>query len=166
MVEREFNARRRAIEEDARRKSKLDGHKAKIQAGAMAAGEQPIVAFGEPLWPPQRPDLTSPYTYKELSHACWFVGYFLGIARPGWKPTETAMAGRHLAKKITPTAKSNFRQSRSTSGIESCQERQNPHTRPTEGSDEHDQMDRRKAISAMMTTSGSMALTQAVTRPG
>ena len=68
----------------------------------MAAGEQPIVAFGEPLWPPQRPDLTSPYTYKELCHACWFVGYFLGIARPGWKPTETAMAGRHLAKYIEP----------------------------------------------------------------
>jgi hypothetical protein len=102
LVEREFNARRRAIEEDARRKSKLDEHKAKIQAGAMAAGEQPIVAFGEPLWPPQRPDLTSPYSYKELCHACWFVGYFLGIARPGWKPTETAMAGRHLAKYIEP----------------------------------------------------------------
>lgn len=102
LVEREFNARRRASEEDARRKSKLDEHKAKIQAGAMAAGEQPIVAFGEPLWPPQRPDLTSPYTYKELCHACWFVGYFLGIARPGWKPTETAMAGRHLAKYIEP----------------------------------------------------------------
>jgi hypothetical protein len=75
LVEREFNACRRAIEEDARRKSKLDEHKAKIQAGAMAAGEQPIVAFGEPLWPPQRPDLTSPYSYKELCHACWFVGY-------------------------------------------------------------------------------------------
>jgi hypothetical protein len=102
LVEREFNACRRAIEEDARRKSKLDEHKAKIQAGAMAAGEQPIVAFGEPLWPPQRPDLTSPYSYKELCHACWFVGYFLGIARPGWKPTETAMAGRHLAKYIEP----------------------------------------------------------------
>ena len=102
LVEREFNARRRAIEEDARRKSKLDEHKAKIQAGAMAAGEQPIVAFGEPLWPPQRPDLTSPYSYKELCHACWFVGYFLGIARPGWKPTETAMAGRNLAKYIEP----------------------------------------------------------------
>jgi hypothetical protein len=102
LVEREFNARRRAIEEDGRRKSKLDEHKAKIQAGAMAAGEQPIVAFGEPLWPPQRPDLTSPYSYKELCHACWFVGYFLGIARPGWKPTETAMAGRHLAKYIEP----------------------------------------------------------------
>ena len=102
LVEREFNARRRASEEDARRKSKLDEHKAKIQAGAMAAGEQPIVAFGEPLWPPQRPDLTSPYSYKELCHACWFVGYFLGIARPGWKPTETAMAGRHLAKYIEP----------------------------------------------------------------
>jgi hypothetical protein len=102
LVEREFNARRRAIEEDARRKSKLDEHKAKIQAGAMAAGEQAIVAFGEPLWPPQRPDLTSPYSYKELCHACWFVGYFLGIARPGWKPTETAMAGRHLAKYIEP----------------------------------------------------------------
>jgi hypothetical protein len=102
LVEREFNACRRAIEEDARRKSKLDEHKAKIQAGAMAAGEQPIVAFGEPLWPPQRPDLTSPYSYKELCHACWFVGYFLGIARPGWKPTETAMVARHLAKYIEP----------------------------------------------------------------
>jgi hypothetical protein len=102
LVEREFNASRRAIEEDARRKLKLDEHKAKIQAGAMAADEQPIVAFGEPLWPPQRPDLTSPYSYKELCHACWFVRYFLGIARPGWKPTETAMAGRHLAKYIEP----------------------------------------------------------------
>ena len=102
LVEREFNARRRAIEEDARRKSKLDEHKAKVQAGTMTAGEQPIVAFGEPLWPPQRSDLTSPYSYKELCHACWFVGYFLGIARPGWKPTETAMAGRHLAKYIEP----------------------------------------------------------------
>jgi hypothetical protein len=102
LVEREFNARRRAIEEDARRKSKLDEHKAKIQAGTMAAGEQAIVAFGEPLWPPQRPDLTSPYSYKELCHACWFVGYFLGIARSDWKPTETAMAGRHLAKYIAP----------------------------------------------------------------
>ena len=102
LVEREFQARRRAIEEAARRQSKLDDHKAKIEAGAIAAGEQPIIAFGEPLWPPQRPDLTSPYTYKELCHACWFAGYFLGIARPGWKPTETAMAGRHLAKYIEP----------------------------------------------------------------
>jgi hypothetical protein len=102
LVEREFNARRRAIEEEARRKSKLEEHNAKIQAGVIAAGEQPIIAFGEPLWPPQRPDLTPPYTYKELCHACWFVSYFFGIARPGWKPTETAMAGRHLAKYIEP----------------------------------------------------------------
>ena len=102
LVEREFEIRRRAIEEAARRQSKLDEHKAKVQAGAVAAGEQPIIAFGEPLWPPQRPDLTLPYSYGELCHACWFVGYFLGIARPGWKPTETAMAGRHLAKYIEP----------------------------------------------------------------
>ena len=102
LVEREFQARRRAIEEAARRQSKLDDHRAKIEAVAIAAGEQPIIAFGEPLWPPQRPDLTSPYTYKELCHACWFVGYFLGIARPGWKPTEAAMAGRHLTKYVEP----------------------------------------------------------------
>src|SRR6516225_4655837 len=40
--------------------------------------------------------------YRELCHACWYVGYFLGIARPGWKPTETAMAGRHLTKYVEP----------------------------------------------------------------
>jgi hypothetical protein len=102
LVEREFHARRRAVEEAARQQSKLEDHRAKIEAGTIAVGEQPIIAFGEPLWPPQRPDLTSPYSYKELCHACWFVGYFLGIARPGWKPTETAMAGRHLAKYIEP----------------------------------------------------------------
>jgi hypothetical protein len=102
LVEREFQARRREIEEAARRRSKLDDHRAKIEAGGIAADEKPIIAFGEPLWPPQRPDLTSPYTYKELCHACWFVGYFLGIARPGWKPTETAMAARHLVKYIEP----------------------------------------------------------------
>jgi hypothetical protein len=102
LVEREFQARRRDIEEAARRQAKLDEHKAKVDAGSIGANEHPIVAYGEPLWPPQRPDLTLPYTYKELCHACWFVSYFFGIARVGWKPTEVAMAGRHLAKYIEP----------------------------------------------------------------
>jgi hypothetical protein len=102
LVEREFEARRRATEEAARRQSKLDEHRAKVEAGAIGVGEQPIIAYGEPLWPPQRADISLPYTYAELCHATYFVSYFLGIARADWRPTETAMAGRHLAKYIEP----------------------------------------------------------------
>ena len=100
-IEGRIEARRRQIEEQQRREIILSQHKEQVAQSTLPVNEQPVIAYGDPLWPPLG-DLSARFTFEELCHACWYADYFMGIARPDWKPRELAMAARHLTKYIEP----------------------------------------------------------------
>jgi hypothetical protein len=99
-IEAAIEQRRRDYDDRPRQEARLARHEE--QTAALPSNEQPIVAYGEPLWPLPHHELTPPYTYSELCHACWYSSYFFGIARKDWRPIDMAMSARHLTKYLEP----------------------------------------------------------------
>jgi hypothetical protein len=92
-IEREDIAREQA------RQQKIE----RTLAKPIASGEQPIIAYGVPLWP-VLDGLTPQYSYDELCHAIWFVQYLLPLMRNEATPQGKALTARHLIKFVSPLA--------------------------------------------------------------
>ncbi|HEY2242598.1 MAG TPA: hypothetical protein VGH47_00055 [Xanthobacteraceae bacterium] len=110
-LEREFELRRRSIDEKNRQKYILQEHEKELARKPLPINEEPILVYGTPLWPILG-DLTPRYTYDELRHACWYVNYFMqmiaAIGHEKLRPVDVVLYGRHFAKYMRPMAVKGF----------------------------------------------------------